>query len=239
MPLPEAHLRLAIATAIVEKMGLEELEAKLFREDPERVRSIYDQVVSSRTWGTYSLSQFHKRVEAAKKKPLPSRKKIGLRLPDVSKRTRIPLAALVSLLEHHGYLELVPFGLEQKRRLITETAFKAGVGHNVSPDNRIGHLEGFNKASVFPVLYEDTLSDVIWTLDYEGIKKAVRKLSKKKDKLSWLLSHHGYLPDTEIASLSGYSSRGISKAKQRQGLSSMVLITSAGTFDGASNEAHP
>jgi hypothetical protein len=91
---------------------------------------------------------------------------------------------------------LVPYGSRQSRRLVTETAFHAEVGHNVTPENRIGHLEGYAKAATFPVFYEDRLADILWCLDYEGVKagaaaqptKRTRRQSVKRKALAqrWL-----------------------------------------------------
>jgi hypothetical protein len=122
-------------------------------------------------------------------------------------------------MEHHGILELVQFGLDQKRRLVTDTTFHAELGHNVYSTKHIGKLEGHAKSSPFPVFYEDRLQDLLWMLDYPGIRKEALKIQSKKGKLSWLLSEHPYLPDTEIATLAGYSAYGVSKARLSRSIS--------------------
>ena len=141
--------------------------------------------------------------------------KIGLTLNAIAKRKRIKVATLTSLLEHHGLLELVQFGLDQKRRLVTEQTCSSGFGHNVNPVNRIGHLEGHGKAAIFPVFYEDRVGEIMWMLDMSGIRRNVMKVDGKKSKLSWLLQNHPYLPDAEIASLSGYRRQAIGVARKR------------------------
>ncbi len=57
--------------------------------------------------------------------------------------------------------------------------------------------------------------EILWCLDYnEGIKGTVEKIEGKKAKLGWLMDHHPYLPDQEIAELSGYTKRGVIKARE-------------------------
>jgi hypothetical protein len=140
---------------------------------------------------------------------LNARKKIGLTLNAIAKRKRIKLATLTSVLEHHGLIELTQYGLDQKRRMVTKQACDAGFGHNVDPVNRIGHLEGHGKAAPSPVLYPERLGDIMWMLDLAGIRRKVMNVDGKRSKLSWLLQNHPYLPDTEIASLSGYRRRAV------------------------------
>lgn len=211
--LPKPHVKLAIATAIADKIKLEDLIEKLWREDPVEVETIYHSIADNRASDGW-LNSYQRRKERRKKAKLLTRKKYGLTLNAIADRTGIAKATLVSLMEHHGLLELVQFGLEQKRRLVTEVAYHAHLGHNVNPANRIGHVEGQEKAANFPVFYEERLPDILWMLDFEGIKETVSKLSTKKAKLSYLLGHHGYLPDGEIAALAGYNRSGVIKARQ-------------------------
>lgn len=192
---------------------MEDLIVKLWREDPDEVETIYLSIADNRTSDGW-LNSYQRRRENRKKAKLLTRKKYGLTLNAISERTGIAKPALVSLMEHHGLLALVQFGIEQKRRLVTEAAFHAHLGANVNPANRIGHLEGQGKAANFPVFYEDRLADILWMLDFDGIKEAVSGQPTKKAKLAYLLGHHGYLPDGEIATLAGYTRRAVIKARQ-------------------------
>jgi len=195
---------------------LEDLIEKLWREDPDEIRSFYHLIADNRISDGW-LTSYHRKRENRKKAKLLTRNRVGLTLNAIAKRTGIAKPTLVSLMEHHGFLHLVQFGLEQKRRLVTEDAFNAHLGHNVNPANRIGHLEGQGKAANFPVFYEDKLPDVLWVLDFDGIREKVSRWADKKGKLAWLLSEHSYLPDTELASLSGYSVKGVFKARTKVG----------------------
>lgn len=213
--LPDASLRLAIADAVAGKMTAEVLVEKLFREDPERVLSIYHEVAANRAGHDEGLSSYAGREERKKLRPLPSRKRIGMTMTEIAAGAGIAAATLASLMEYHGFLELVPFGGQQKRRLVTDAAFQAELGHNVTPANRIGHLEGFHRAAVFPVFYSERLSDILWCLDFEGIKGAAAALPDKRARLAWLLGHHGYLPDAEIAAITGNHRRTVIRARPR------------------------
>jgi hypothetical protein len=215
--LPKPHLRLAIGAAIVDGIKLDDVVEKLWREDPEEVRSLYHHIATNRIGGTW-LSGYHRRKEQRKKRRLPTRRKIGITLNTIAKRTGVERATLVSLMEHHGLLELVQFGLDQRRRMVTKDAYNKNLGHNVNPQNRIGHLEGYGKAATFPVFYEDQLEGIMWMLDLDGIKDGVSKLDGKKAKLKWLLTEHAYLPDQEIATQAGYTRRAVLNARQNRQL---------------------
>jgi hypothetical protein len=194
---------------------LDDLLDKLWREDADQVRAIYDDVSATIANSAWRLSSYHRRREQRKKRRLLSRRKPGLTLNTIAKRANMERATLTSLLEHYGLLELVQYGLDRKRRMVTKTAYRSRLGHNVNPANRIGHLEGYGKAASFPVFYEDQLADIFWMLDFDGIKDQVQKSTDKKTKLKWLLSEHGYLPDQEIATLAGYSRRAVISARHR------------------------
>ena len=215
MPLPDASLRLAIADAVVGKVNADTLVEKLFREDPELVLALYHEVAANRARTDESLSGHARRSERRKRRPLPSRNRMGMTLATIAQQSGIAVATLTALLEHHGFLELVPFGGLQKRRLVTDEAFRAELGHNVTPANRIGHLEGFNRAAVFPVFYSEKLADILWCLDFKSIKGAVAALPDKRQRLAWLLEHHGYLPDAEIAHIAGNHRRTVIRARRR------------------------
>lgn len=194
---------------------MDEVVEKLWREDSDHVRFLFHSISSNRICDGWRLNGYYRRKEERVKRKLLTRHTYGLTINDLVKRSKIARPTLVSLMEHHGLLELVPYGLEQKRRLVTEQAFEAGLGHNVNPANRIGHLEGYGKAALFPVFEEDRIEDVLWMLDYAGIRKAVSEQSNKKARLSFLLDQHAYFPDAEIASLAGYSIKGVSKARAK------------------------
>ena len=213
--LPNPHLRLVIGNAIIDRIKLEDLIEKLWREDPDEVSSLYEAITARRINEVWRLSGYHRRMEERSKRQLPSRRKIGLTLNAIAKRKSIQLATLVALMEHHDLLEMAQFGLDQKRRMVTDNAFKAELGHNVIPANRIGHLEGYGKAAPFAVFYEDRLEDVFWMLNYEGIKTGLAELVGKKAKLAMLLDKHPYLPDQEIATLAGYSRRAVINARHK------------------------
>lgn len=154
----------------------------------------------------------------ALRRPLPARDRRGLTLAEVATVAGLDRETLVSLLGHHGYLELVPFGGRQRRRLITARAFAAGLGHNVDASRtRIGAVEGAHRACVFPVLYAEAVPCILWTLDHAGIVRGAAAIPGKKDRLAWLLGHHGYLPTAELAALSGYTRRGVELARTRAG----------------------
>ena len=237
--LRDYQLRLAVAEAVLEGVQPngekrratteEDLIEKLWREDPDMVRRVFREVIDKRADANYRMMGYRGDtirpgkssatrgapiVSTAKREKL-TRNKIGLTLSEIAERTGITKPTLAALLEHHGFLELVPHGGRQNRRLVSDTAFHAGVGHNVMPENRIGHLEGYNRAAAFPVFYEERLPDVLSCLNYDGFKDAAAALPTKRARLSWLLTNHGYLPDREIAELAGGSVVGVEKARQR------------------------
>lgn len=187
---------------------------KLWREDSEVVRSTYHSIADCRVSGNWLTSYHRTREKKRGKAKLLTRRKFGLTLNSIAIRSGIAKPTLASLMEHHGLLSLTQFGLDQKRRLVTEKAYRAHLGHNVNPANRIGHLEGQGKAANFPVFYEDRLDDILWVLDYSGIQEAVSKQPTKKAKLAYLLGQHPYLPDGEVAALAGYSRRAVITARQ-------------------------
>lgn len=215
MKLPNWQLKLAIATAIVDKIKLEDLVSRLWREDPDEVRSVYQAIRDNMFSERCHMNSHYRRRENRRKRKLETRHREGVPLREIAKRHGIDYATFVSLLEHHGIVELVQFGLDQKRRRITHAAFKAKLGHNVNSTCHIGHLEGYAKSSPFIVLYEERLADILWMLDYPGIVQGIHERSTKKLKLKWLLETHPYLPDAEIAKLAGYARYRVSVARKR------------------------
>ena len=94
--------------------------------------------------------------------------------------------------------------------------FYAEYGHNVIPGKGSGVFQGDKSTIIFPVFYEEVLDNIWWCLDYAGITEAVPNIDNKKWRLNYLLSDHGYLPNTEIALLSGYTVNGVSVARLRR-----------------------
>jgi hypothetical protein len=232
--LPEPALRLAIASAIVDRLSEETIIDKLFREDPERVRSVYREITAPRAGRDEPISSSAKRRERSTYVRPLWRKRSGLTVSAIADRYGMTVATLKSLLEFHGFLECVPYGGRQRRMLVSETAFHAEVGHNVIPMNRIGHLEGYGKAAPFPVFYEDRLSDIFWCLDYSNIVVAVEAIPTKRKRLAWLIDNHAYLPDAEVATLADCTERGVRKARAAQRSTedtSGLLITPIGTLE--------
>ena len=236
--LPNAHLRLVIADAIIGGMKEpfqpprpiteDEMVDRLWREDASTVRHVFREIASKRAGVDYyrardPLKVVSKTNSVRKRAPRLTRNKIGLPVAEVARRLFMSSATLTALLEHHGFLELAPYG-RRRRRLVTDRAFHAEVGHNVTPKNRIAHLEGYGRAMAFPVFYEDKLDDLVWSLDYRGIVKAVEELPTKRRRLAWLLENHGYLPNLEIANLAGCSEVGVKKARARVKVSSCVIV---------------
>src|SRR5215813_12668537 len=166
--LTEEALRLAVADAIVDRMPEQTVVDKLFREDSESVRWVYREIAATRARRDEPMSTLAKRRSRSRHAGL-WRKRPGLTVSAIAERFGMTVATLKALLEHHGYLECVPYGGRQRRMLVTESDFRAECGHNVTPKNRVGHLEGFAKAAPFPVLYEARLPDIMWTLGYGNI----------------------------------------------------------------------
>ena len=215
------HLRFAVADCLrqpdPEKHRLGAILECLWREAPDDVHSAYDAAifgsldVQNETGGRHGL--FAARMRELKR-PLLSRDKIGLTLGEIAEANGIERTALVALMERHGYLELVPYGGRQKRRLVTDEAFLAGIGHNVDPSNaRSPRLDGAARAVPFPVFYPEAVPSLLWTLDWPGIRAAAKAIPNKRERMGWLLEHHAVLPDKAFVGLSGYSLRGVKKAR--------------------------
>jgi hypothetical protein len=239
--LDPVSLHLAVTGMVLDRRGEAAAVDALFREDAEVVRSLYREVAQRRVSPGAGSAYGRKREEWRRKKAAVkvgwrelSRRKHGLNLNDTAARLGLSRGTLVALLEHHGFLELVYWNGKQRRRLVSEETFDAGIGHNVIPDNRIGHLEGQHKAAPFPVFYEDRLDDIAWCLDWKGIEEGVVKQTSKRKRLAWLLDHHAYLPSEEIAGLVGCSLSAVEKAQRRMNSGSPSSpVTPTRTFEGA------
>ena len=215
------HLRFAVADCLrqpdPEKHRLRTILECLWREAPDDVHSAYDAAifgsldVQSEAGGRHGI--FAARMRELKR-PLLSRDKIGLTLGEIAEVNGIDRTVLVALMERHGYLELAPYGGRQKRRLVTDEAFHAGIGHNVDPSHaRSLRLDGAARAVPFPVFYPEAMPSLLWTLDWPGIQAAAKAIPNKRERMGWLLDHHAVLPDKALVGLSGYSLRGVKKAR--------------------------
>lgn len=229
--LPRHHLVFAVEQARrewVQREGggrpcpLASIQERLWREDPEAVARIYDAMMVGDAEGPSSVGAGrHGRIAermAELRRPLPSRRTQGLTLRDIATMAGLDRETLVALMEHHGYLELVPYGGTQRRRLVTDRAFHAGLGHTADGSHcRIARLEGIGRAVPFPVFYPKRVPDILWSLDHAGITARAKAIEEKRERMRWLLHHHDYLPDAELAKLSGYSLSGVKKARNSSG----------------------
>ncbi|MCW2242912.1 hypothetical protein [Azospirillum canadense] len=153
-------------------------------------------------------------VSKLRNEPLWRNRK-GITVSEMAGRWGIANATLRALLDHHGFLETVSYGGTQRRALVPDNVFYAEYGHNVLPGIGKASIGDSNTTTVFPVFYEEFLENIRWCLDYDGITNAVNMIERKKDRLKYLIGNHGYLPNTEIASLSGYTVNGVSVARAR------------------------
>lgn len=209
-----SQLRLAIATAIVDRIPLETIQDRLWREDRDHVAHLYTEIALMRM-GMDPVSSSAVQRERAKQPKPQTRDAMGVPVAALAELWGMDQATLRALLEYHGFLSMA-WHNRQRRLLVSNAVFQAGYGHNVTPSNRIGHLEGHNVACVFPVFYPDRLEEIREVLGYEGIRAMVDGLPSKKAKLAYLMADHSYLPDKEIAQLAGYSLSGVEKARARE-----------------------
>lgn len=229
--LPRSHLVLAILQARREwaqregqgrPCPLTAIQDRLSREHPGEVQRIYDALMVGDAEGPSPEGSGKHGLLAERMKelrrPLPTRQKQGMTLRDIAAMAGLERETLAAMMEHHEYLELVPYGGTQRRRLVTERADRAGLGHNADGSRRrIALLEGIGRAVVFPVFYPEKVPDILWSLDHSGITAGAAAIQRKRERMRWLLQHHGYLPDAELAKLSGYTVRGVEKARQPSG----------------------
>lgn len=193
------------------------VQARLWREDPERVAAAYDAHSLQELEGTPEGGHDRPaRRMGGLRRPCLTRPKVGWPLRQIATHAGLPRETLAALMEHHGYIETVTCGGQQRRRLVTDTAFHAGVGHNADGGGRhIGFLEGHNRATLFPVFYPGAVSAILWTLNYQGLADHATSIPNKRQRLQWVMEHHGYLPDAEVARLARYSLQGVEKARGR------------------------
>jgi transcriptional regulator with XRE-family HTH domain len=218
--LPRAQLVLAIAQAQRDRWTVADVQARLWREDPQEVVAIFAAVETVRATQTHEtgiglLAERERKVVLEARKAAPkARGGRGLTLEEVAQRIGVSRATLAALMEHHGLLDMAPYGRDQRRLLASDATVAQGLGHNVKPGGkRVGVVEGYGKAAPFPVFYEDRLAEVLWVLDLDGIGAEVAQRENRATRLEWLLEHHGYLPGAELAALSGYSMRAVRNAQ--------------------------
>lgn len=228
--LPAAHLRLAVADCLRDPdpaaRRLDAARGRLWREPPGAVAEVHGVMAAAYDAPTLGGLDGGPPGDGARglkaeqmrrlRRPLPARNRRGMTVAEMAEHAGLNRETLACLLEHHGYLELVPFGGRQRRRLVTDRAFAAGLGHNADASHtRVARVEGARRAGVFPVFYPEHVPAILWTLDHPGIVRAMAAIPRKRDRLAWLLVQHGHLPTAELADLSGFSRRGIEKARER------------------------
>ena len=231
--LPVENLRLAIIDVITapdpEKRTLPSALAQLWREDPEQVTAIYDDLVTTQFEDAWADGSGRHGLRAERmeelRRPLSARKRQGMTLQEVAEQVGLRVETLARLLEHHGYLETSPFGGRQNRRLISAKAYAAKHGHNVDPTHmRSIRLDGAHRTAPFPVFYAEHVPSILWSLGWDLIQRDVAARPTKKARLEFLLVDHAYLPDAEIAALSGYSREGITRARGRAAAAMPVTL---------------
>lgn len=215
--LSHANLVLAVEQCIHEGRSGPETTAALHRENPEEVQHLFDSIISEK-YGPSEPGQLARHGLLATKmralhRPVPYRLRTGLTLTEMAGKASMARETLCALLEHHGYIETSYFGGQQRRCLVTDQAFQAELGHNVDCSRSRCFLEGQGKVAVFPVFYEDHFNDIMFTLDHPGIVRTAKEQGKRKAKMAWLMANYDFLPDKEIAEISGYSLIAVKKAR--------------------------
>jgi hypothetical protein len=213
-------LRFAIGEAVRDRRTLASIQQTLWREDAAEVAAIFDSRHLRDKDGTPGPVDRRHGLLAERMRellrPMVWRPKRGLTVGDLAQRAGVDRATMASALEHHGYLELVPFGGRQRRRLLTDCAVNAGYGHNADASQvRVAAVEGFHRAAVFPVIYPEHAASILWTLNLLGIRDGAAALPTKRARLRWLMQHHGYLPNAFISDLAGCTERAVEKARAR------------------------
>jgi hypothetical protein len=216
--LNRTHLVLAVEQCIHQRLDLEATQDKLWREDPKVVEAAFARLTwakDSRVGPYESRHGLHAERVRDVRRPQPVRKR-GLTLAELAERAGMDRETLAALMEHHGYVETVPFGGKQRRVVVSDQAIAAGHGHNVDASRvRVAVVEGHGKASVFPVFYPEWVSSILRTLDLDGIAARAAAIPGKKERLCWLMETHGFLPNAELARLSGYSLSAVEKARTK------------------------
>ena len=203
---------------------LDSILKRLWREPASDVIETYDAMVFGGLDTPRALEGARNGLLAAKmrdlRRPLLRRDKSGLRVSEAAAQLHMERETLARLMVRHGILELVPFGGRQSRRLVTDQAFYEGLGHNVDPSSlHSPRLSGHSRSSVFPVIYADQLSRIAERLGWSVLQDTAASIRDKRSRMRWLLAEQADLPDEALATLSGYSLRGVKKARalRRQG----------------------
>jgi hypothetical protein len=202
------------------RMPLPDILAALWREDEGDVAVVYDTLAVRYLGDEPGLLDGRHGLQAERmrelRRPDGMAPKRGLTISDLADHGRVARDDDGCRSGHHGYLELVTYGGGQRRRVLTERAVEAGYGHNADAAHvRIGHVEGHNRASVFPVVYPECAAAILWTLNIPGIRADAAMMPMKRDRLRWLLAQHGYMPAAFVAELTGCTVRAVEKARAR------------------------
>jgi hypothetical protein len=235
--LPASILRFAILEAVRDRRTLDDILAALWREDQAEVTALYDALAIRDLGDEPGLVDGRHGLRAERmrelRRPLHWRPRRGLAIAELAGWAGVDRETMAAALERHGFLELVPYGGKQRRRLLTDTAVMAGYGHNVDAAHcRIGRLEGHNRANVFPVIYPGCARAVLWALDLDGIRTTAGQMEKKRQRLQWLLTHHAYLPNAFLAEVADCTIRAVEKARARRASESSV-VSYRGEADGS------
>ncbi|MBS0980189.1 hypothetical protein [Acetobacter thailandicus] len=149
------------------------------------------------------LYQASHQIKKKVKPPEPI--KNGLSITDLSKLIGTDKQTTKRLLEAEGWLEVSGYNGTQKRALIPDYIILKGYGNNLTEQK---------KGIPFPVFNPEYAKDIIWTLGWDKITKGVNEQHTKKEKATWLMTNHGYLPDKTLAELSGSGLRTIKRYRQ-------------------------
>jgi hypothetical protein len=219
--LPDHHIRLAVADCLRDpdpvKCTLSSTLRHLWREDPKSVTALYEVAVKGDMERERAEGAAHgllaERMAELMRAPLV-RDRMGFTVPEIAAQADMDRETLACLMEHHGYLELVPYGRGQRRRLVTDAAFMGELGHNALPGTkRSPRLDGINRAVPFPVFYPEVVPSILWTLDWQGVYEAFRAIANKRHRIKFALTDHGHLPNAALAALCDCSARAIEKGR--------------------------
>lgn len=220
--LSRSSLRLAVFDLLSAspKPSLAEIQARLGREAADHVADIYDELSTAGAGYGGGSGQHGLRAERMRElhRPLRTERRNlrGVPITEMAGMICVGRETLCALLEHHGYVETAYYGGRQRRRLLTRSSIKAGIGQNIDPTKRRSVvLDGSAKAAPFVVFWPEYVDKVIWTLDLDRIRGGAAAITERCVRAEWLIHHHGYLPGNFLAHLCGYSERGWKKLAQR------------------------
>ncbi|GBQ90832.1 hypothetical protein AA23498_0996 [Acetobacter nitrogenifigens DSM 23921 = NBRC 105050] len=197
---------------------LSDVQDRLYRDDPAIVAEFYSEAVEARERillgrldHAAQPSGTPKALNVSRKGILkPGKTRIGLTVSEIAARPDLWVDQppsdedLRRLLIHAGWLATRPHGRNQPRTLATEKTIQGGYGHNVDPSSKHSiRLSGASRSFPFPVFYEDRLTEIVASVGWQSIVAACSLPGKQRDRLHWLLTNHGYLPNQTLADLSG------------------------------------